>query len=217
MRSRPRVAGLLLAAGAGRRLGGRPKALLRHRGRSLAEHAAANLADGGCDTVHIVLGASAAEIPTPGGCHRVVNPDWSDGMGSSLRAGLAALPEDAEAVVVLLVDQPGITPAAVARVIAAHREGAELAVAAYEGATGHPVLFTRAHFPGVARLAVGDAGARGHLRAHADRVVRVPCHDVAYPADVDTPADLRLLIGGGPAAPTGSWCGRVSLSADSTP
>ncbi|MBQ0987937.1 NTP transferase domain-containing protein [Streptomyces sp. F63] len=91
----PRVAGLLLAAGGGRRLGGRPKALLPHRGRPLVEYAARALRDGGCEPVHVVLGAAEEEVRARAelpGCVLVGNPRWEEGMGSSLRTGLTSLP-----------------------------------------------------------------------------------------------------------------------------
>ena len=117
----------------------------------------------------------------------VDNPDWADGMGSSLRAGLAAAgTTSADAVAVLLVDTPGITPDAVRRVAADPRRDA-LAVATYHGRQGHPVLLGRDHWPGVAELAVGDVGARPYLTQHRAEVTRVPCEDVADGADVDRP------------------------------
>ncbi|MGW1077238.1 nucleotidyltransferase family protein [Streptomyces sp. NPDC002537] len=193
------VAGLLLAAGGGRRLGGRPKALLDHRGRPLVEHAARALRDGGCVPRYVVLGAAAAEVRARAelpDCVLVDNPDWAAGMGSSLRAGLAALTvTDAAAVLVTLVDQPRVGPAAVARLLAAHRAGARLAAAAYGGERGHPVLFAREHWEGVARSAAGDRGARAYLREHAGAVTLVECSDVAAPDDIDTPEDLALLEG----------------------
>ncbi|MFE5867694.1 NTP transferase domain-containing protein [Streptomyces roseifaciens] len=193
----PPVAGLLLAAGGGRRLGGRPKALLGLHGRPLVEHAARALQEGGCAPVYVVLGAAAAEVRVHAGlahCTLVDNPDWPDGMGSSLRAGLAAVAaSDAGAVLVTLVDQPRVGAAAVSRVLAAHRSGAQLAAAAYGGERGHPVLFARPHWQGVARAATGDRGARAYLREHAAAVTLVECGDVAGPEDVDTPEDLRLL------------------------
>lgn len=200
----PSVAGLLLAAGGGRRLGGRPKALLRYRGGLLAGHALEVLRAGGCSPVHAVLGAGAAEVrerirPLAPGTVLVEHPGWAAGMGSSLRAGLeslAAVPGTG-AVLVMLVDQPGIGPEAVARVLAAHRAGAGLAAAAYGGERGHPVLFAREHWAGVAAAARGDQGARAYLRAHAADVVLVECGDVAAPDDLDTPEDLARLTAGG--------------------
>ncbi|WP_246150676.1 nucleotidyltransferase family protein [Streptomyces qinzhouensis] len=191
------VAGLVLAAGGGRRLGGRPKALLRHRGRPLVEHAVSALRSGGCGPVHVVLGAGServgAEADLTGGVP-VVNPDWAQGMGSSLRAGLDSLTAGgADAVLVVLVDQPGIGAAAVRRVRAAGGARDALVSAVYGGERGHPVLFGADRWPEIARTAVGDRGARAYLRAHAAEVTLVECGDVAEPYDIDTAADLSRL------------------------
>ncbi|MEB8342251.1 nucleotidyltransferase family protein [Streptomyces endophyticus] len=191
------VAGLLLAAGGGRRLGGRPKALLEHRGRPLVEHAVRILRAGGCDPVHVVLGAAAGDVREQAaleGCQVTENPDWEEGMGSSLRAGLEALAAtEAEAALVLLVDQPGIGAAAVARVRAAHDSPASLAAAAYGGERGHPVLFGRDHWAGIAASAKGDRGARAYLKEHAGAMRLVECGDIAEAYDIDTEADLGHL------------------------
>ncbi|WP_030900719.1 nucleotidyltransferase family protein [Streptomyces sp. NRRL F-5126] len=203
------VAGLLLAAGGGRRLGGRPKALLPHRGRPLVEHALRVLREGGCGPLHVVLGASADEVRERAdltGCTPVDNPRWADGMGTSLRAGLASLgagrsapgkdgPADGPgAALVLLVDQPGIGARAVARVAAAYGGSAgALASATYGGGRGHPVLLGADHWAGVAAGAVGDRGARDYLRAHRAEITLVECGDVAEPYDIDTPEDLARL------------------------
>ena len=191
------VAGLLLAAGGGRRLGGRPKALLEHRNRPLIEHAVRVLRDGGCAPLHVVLGAAADEVRARAdltGCVVTVNTDWDQGMGSSLRAGLAALAgTDADAALVLLVDQPGMTPEAVARVRSAYRSRSSLAAADYDGERGHPVLFGAGLWADVAASAVGDRGARDYLRAHSDAINRVRCADVAQAYDIDTAEDLTRL------------------------
>ncbi|MEV4612799.1 nucleotidyltransferase family protein [Kitasatospora sp. NPDC049258] len=195
---RPSVPALVLAAGGGRRLGGRPKALIRYRGRPLIEHALAVARAGGCDRTVAVLGAAGAEVRSTaelGDCLPVDNPDWATGMGSSLRAGLAALPPGASAVLVLLVDTPGVTPAAVARLLAAHAAGAELAAAGYGGRRGHPVLIGAPFFAEALAGAVGDAGARALLAAHPAELRLVECGDVATPEDLDTPADLARWTG----------------------
>ncbi|MEU5185248.1 nucleotidyltransferase family protein [Streptomyces longwoodensis] len=191
------VVGLLLAAGGGRRLGGRPKALLVHRGRPLVEHAVGVLRAAGLARVHVVLGASAdavRERAALDGCVLVDNPDWEQGMGSSLRAGLASLTgTGARAALVSLVDQPGIGPEAVARVLAVLRDGTSLASAAYDGVRGHPVLLGSEHWAGVAAAATGDRGARAYLREHEREITLVECGDVARSHDIDTAEDLRHL------------------------
>lgn len=191
------VAGLLLAAGGGRRLGGRPKALLEHRGRPLVEYAVGVLRAAGCTRVHVVLGARADAVRERAqldGCVLVDNPEWEHGMGSSLRAGLNSLAgTGARAALVSLVDQPGIGPRAVARVLAAHQDDTSLVSAAYDGVRGHPVLFGAAHWAGVAASATGDRGARAYLKEHEAAITLVECGDVAEPYDIDTEDDLGHL------------------------
>ncbi|MFC5997834.1 NTP transferase domain-containing protein [Quadrisphaera sp. GCM10027208] len=187
-----RVAGLVLAAGAGRRYG-MPKALVPGW---LADRCAA-LAAGGCDPVLVVLGAAAdqARVLVPDGVDVVVAPDWAEGMGASLRAGLGAvrvLDPVPDAVLVALVDTPGLTPAVVARLratVGTGSPGEALVQAAYAGRPGHPVVLGRAHWAGAAEAARGDRGARDYLRAH--EVTTVECGDVGHGEDVDTPAGFR--------------------------
>ncbi|MGW4287610.1 nucleotidyltransferase family protein [Streptomyces sp. NPDC004673] len=197
----PRVAGLLLAAGGGRRLGGRPKALLRHDGALLVERATRVLWDAGCARVHVVLGAGAEEVRARAelrGCVLVDNPGWDEGMGSSLRAGLDSLAgTDARGALVSLVDQPGIGAEAYARVLDAFTGETSLVSAAYDGRRGHPVLLGGAHWAGVAAAARGDQGAREYLRRHSAEIRLVECGDVAEPYDIDTGADLGRLRPGG--------------------
>ncbi|QUW78628.1 nucleotidyltransferase family protein [Streptomyces mirabilis] len=191
------VTGLLLAAGGGRRLGGRPKALLEHRGRPLVEYAVGVLRAAGCTRVHVVLGARADAVRERArldGCVLVDNPEWEHGMGSSLRAGLGSLAgTGARAALVSLVDQPGIGPRAVARVLAAYQNDTSLVSAAYDGVRGHPVLFGAAHWAGVAASATGDRGARAYLKEHEAAITLVECGDVAEPYDIDTEDDLGHL------------------------
>lgn len=184
-----RVAGLLLAAGQGSRLG-QPKALVQIGGRTLAERAVALLRDGGADPVVMVTGAAAVTLP---GVITAHNPDWQTGMGSSLREGLQTLPADRDAVVIALVDQPLIGPEVVRRLIAAFAHGAEVAVACYAGQPRNPVLISRAHWPEAAAAAQGDVGARGFLRARRDVVTAVECGDLGRPDDLDTPEDLNRI------------------------
>jgi len=183
------VAGILLAAGGGSRLG-QPKALVQLGGEPLARRGVALLRDGGTAPVIVVTGAVAVDLP---GILAVHNPRWRTGMGSSLTAGLATVPDICSAAVIALVDQPLVGAEAVRRLIAAHASGASVAVAAYDGAPRNPVLISREHWPEVTALAVGDAGARPFLRAHPDLVTLVECGDTGRPDDVDTRSDLDRL------------------------
>ncbi len=189
------VAGLVLAAGAGRRFGG-PKALATVDGERLVDRAVRVLRSGGCDRVVVVAGAAELEVP---GAEVVDNPDWPTGMGSSLRVGLAAVREDA--VVVIPVDMPWLGPAAVTRVIASYEDGAGVVTATYAGQRRHPVLLARRHFDAVRRLAVGDVGARPFLRAHPELVVEIACDDTGSPRDVDTPESDARVRRGSPSRP----------------
>lgn len=184
------VAGILLAAGGGSRFG-MPKALVRHRGRLLVEHATQVLRTGGCAPVVVVLGAASEQVRStaqlPGACV-VDNPGWTSGMGSSLRVGLARLAEcPASAALIVPVDTPGLTASAVRRVARLAAPDV-LARATYHGAPGHPVLIGRSHWPAVAELADGDTGARPYLDRHV--VIAVACEDIALGEDADRPDDL---------------------------
>ena len=184
------VAGVLLAAGNGSRLG-QPKALVELAGSTLAERGVALLGDGGADPVIVVTGAVPVEIP---GVVAVHNPDWETGMGSSLAMGLLALDHgDAEAAVIALADQPLVGAESVRRLIGAFRSGAGVAVAAYQGKPRNPVLIAREHWPAVLELAAGDTGARPFLRAHPELVTLIECGDTGRPDDVDTAEDLARV------------------------
>jgi CTP:molybdopterin cytidylyltransferase MocA len=186
------VIGLLLAAGAGRRMG-RAKALLPDgSGRSFVERGIGVLRDGGCDPVVVVVGAQSDEVrPHTGAADLVVEAmDWSAGQSASLRAGLRAVTGlDACAVCLLLVDLPDVGADVVTRVLAAAGDGpGVLARAAYDGVPGHPVVIGRDHVAGVLATASGDAGARHYLAAHD--VLLVECGDLATGRDVDRPDQL---------------------------
>ena len=195
---RTTVAGVLLAAGEGSRFG-LPKALVELNGQTLAERGVNVLRAGGARPVLVVTGAVPVELD---GTHTVYNPEWRTGMGSSVRAALRALTgtgsgvadgADAGAVVVALADQPLVGAEAVARLIAAYRDGATVAVAAYGGQPRNPVLLAREHWAEVVATATGDQGARTFLRARPDLVTLVECGDTGRPDDIDTPADLARI------------------------
>lgn len=178
------VAGLLLAAGAGSRMG-RPKALVD----DWLVRGIRALGDGGCPTVTVVLGARAEEalaLLEGTGATAVVAADWEAGLSASLRAGLAATQAtDADAVVVTLVDLPDVSAAVVRRLLTPDVDSTTLRRASYDGRPGHPVVLGRDHWAGVAAETGGDRGARGYLATHD--VEAVECADLASGRDVDAP------------------------------
>jgi nicotine blue oxidoreductase len=181
------IAGLLLAAGAGRRYG-MPKALVD--GGAWLRRAVATLTDGGCDSVLVVVGAQADQVMplVPETASTVLAADWSQGMGASLRAGLAELVRSAQpqvqAALVHLVDLPDVDASVVRRLVAL-ADPTVVARAGFETQPGHPVLLGRQHWTGIVATAQGDRGARDWLAQRRDLIV-VDCSDLASGIDVDT-------------------------------
>jgi molybdenum cofactor cytidylyltransferase len=193
-----RVGVVVLAAGRGSRFGDEaPKTLARLGRRPLVTHAVAAATASGLRPVVVVVGCRSAEVAAAAGAlvEIVENPDWETGMATSLRAGLAAVLTDQSvaAMTVALADQPRIGAEAYRRLVLAHADGAELAVATYGGQRGHPVLIGRSYFDEAMKM-TGDQGARTLLAK--PEVVEVPCDGTGEATDVDTPADLAALEGG---------------------
>lgn len=187
-----RTAGLLLAAGQGRRAGG-PKALrVDDAGQPWVVNAVRVLRDGGCGDVYVVAGAGADKVLAvlaDEDVRVVVAADWAQGMGASLRAGLAAVGRtSAQVACVHLVDLPDVGADVVARLLRSASGPDTLARAGYAGEPGHPVLLGRTHWPAVTAGAVGDRGARDLLAQRSARLV--DCSDLAGGGDVDGPAGL---------------------------
>ena len=191
---------MLLAAGAGRRMG-RPKSLLCDaHDVPFLDRAIGELLAGACERVTVVLGASAGEARAvldeagwsgDDAVDVVVADDWDEGMSASLRTGLRALGErDGDAALVTLVDLPDVGAEVLRRVAAAAQEPSRSALvrATYDGRPGHPVLLGRDHWAGVLGSARGDHGARDYLSGHAH--VTCECGDLATGRDVDRPSDL---------------------------
>jgi len=189
------VAGIVLAAGEGRRFGG-PKALADWHGRPLVRHIAALARRAGLDPVIVVVGARAgavrqalAGLPV----EVVENPDWPEGMSRSLQAGLQALPAGVEAFVLLQVDQPLVRPRWLRQLIEAYRAtGRPMVVGAVEGEARPPALFARPLFPALMALR-GDQGGRALVRSAPEAVALLPVPDPTWVMDFDTPEDYRRI------------------------
>ena len=188
------IAAVILAAGESRRMG-TPKQLLTLSGRSLLRQVIERARASACQEVIVVLGAGADRVAAAvrdSGARLVVNDRYREGMGTSLGAGIAALPPECEAAVVLLGDQPRIDADVIDALIEVHRRTAKPIVASrYGGVAGAPTLIGRALFPEAMRL-WGDVGGRFLIRQHPDLVAEVPLPEAAA-VDLDTPEDYARL------------------------
>ncbi len=185
------ILGVLLAAGASRRMG-RDKLGLPWRGATVLA-ATVDRWSAVAEFAHILLVRRAgAEGPALPRVRTLVNPDADEGMGGSLRLAARALPPETTAVVVGLADMPEIASATIAALIAAWRPlGPRGIVApAYEGRRGHPVVFGAGHFAALRELS-GDRGARAILEQYKSSLALVPVTDPGVVLDLDTPADLE--------------------------
>ncbi|GAA3300039.1 nicotine blue oxidoreductase [Glutamicibacter nicotianae] len=197
-----RATGVLLAAGAGTRLGLGPKALLIHQGRPLVETIAASLFEGGCHDVVIVLGAGASMVMDKAKLDPyriVVNDNWASGMGSSYLVGAAAASPRND-LMLALVDQPGLNARIVSRLLMTHRPG-RITSAAYahpdqQGTLrrGHPLIIDAKLRDAVSSTVSGDAGARAFLRDNPRLVDQIDCSDQSTGEDIDTVEQMRRLL-----------------------
>lgn len=192
---RPRVTALVLAAGRSTRMEGPNKLLLPVAGVPMVLRAASAALASRASSVTVVVGheADAVEATLAGLPLRIVrNPDYAQGMSTSLRRGLESIPSDAEAVVVLLGDMPFVSAAHVDRVLDAFVPSSPaIVVPMHNGRRGHPVLWPRDLFAEMSCI-VGDRGARELFERHAQRIVGVEVDDDGVHLDIDRPADLAL-------------------------
>ena len=199
----PRVGALLLAAGQSRRMGGPNKLLAEIPGSSpgtgvpMVARVAQRLLGSRARPIVAVLGNRADEIDAALGrlpVERVRNPDFADGLSTSLKRGLAALPGDLDAAIVCLGDMPLISGRHLDRLIAAFNplEGRAIVVPTHHGKRGNPVLWAKRFFPEMARIS-GDVGARHLIGEHAELVAEVEMDDDAILVDIDTPEALAAL------------------------
>jgi len=194
-----RAAGLVLAAGASRRMG-RPKQLLPVAGRPLLEGVVAEAGASRLDEVVVVLGARAEEVLAAvdlGRARPVVNEDHAAGMSTSLRAGLAALDAGVDRAVVILGDQPAVSAALLDELLDLQTSsGLPAAALSFDGLLHPPVVLARELW-GELRSLEGDVGCRAVIRGRPDQVAPRPVAGGArHPVDVDTPEDYRRLVEG---------------------
>ena len=191
------VAAIVLGAGQSRRMGEENKLLALVDGRPMISHMVDAMLASRASPVIVVTGHEAERVRDALGdrplqwCH---NPDYADGLSTSLRAGLDALPE-VEGVLVALADMPRIKAAQIDRLIAAFHptEGRAICVPTVRGKRGNPVLFASRFVPEMRQVS-GDVGARHLIGAHADEVVEIEMDDDATLLDIDTPAALSALL-----------------------
>jgi len=185
------VSAIILAAGASRRMG-QPKQLMEVEGEAFVRRAARVALEAICDPVIVVLGYRAEEVGaslTGLPVATVINTAWDEGMASSIRAGINAVPQGATAALLLACDQPAVDTAFLAAMMHAHHgEQDRIIAAAYEGAVGIPALFPRRCFESLEGL-TGDRGARALLEAA--EVLSLPLPGGGM--DVDTTVDYEEM------------------------
>jgi nicotine blue oxidoreductase len=167
---------------------GQPKATLEINGERFIDRAISNFHRAGIKDVFVVLGAWQGDVA---GAHIIINDQWEEGMGSSLRAGLRTLLENPKYldVVISLVDLPGMTSAAIAAVAA---DPNEITMGSFDGKAGHPVKFARKYWSQIISTAEGDVGARAFLKGRSD-ISYVELSAIANGDDVDTKEDFLKL------------------------
>jgi molybdenum cofactor cytidylyltransferase len=189
------VAAVVLAAGGSRRLG-RPKQLLSYRGTTLLDVTLGTVRAAGLEQVVVALGGAAEEVRVQvdlRGLDVVLNHDFGDGCATSIRSALAAVRDDADGVVLLLGDQPGVSADSIAALVAAAGDHA-VGVCAYDDGLGHPLWFRRSMFDTLTALH-GDKAVWKLVDAGEDVLTVRVRGDI--PPDVDTWADYEALLGVG--------------------
>ncbi len=193
--NRPSITGIILAAGASRRLG-RPKQLLEFQGKPLLQHAIDHARASRLDEIVLVLGANRDRIEAAvdsSGLRVVENPDFAAGQSTSLIAGINTVDAHADGVLFLLGDQPGVTPEIIDDELDSFDgDPSAIVMTSWRGKPSHPVLFGRGYFDALRGL-TGDTGARPIIAEARDRVRLVPT-DRPIPRDVDTEDDYRQLL-----------------------
>ena len=193
-RTEPFVTGLVLAAGGSRRLG-EPKQLLPYGSGTLLDHALDTARASGFDQLIVAIGGSSGEVRSRvdlSEAQVVENPDFGEGCSSSIAAGLSALDPRAELLVLMLGDQPGVTPATVRALIAGCGDGTVLAACLYDDGRGHPLAFGRGAFDDLRELH-GDKAVWKLMERRSEEVVEIRVSG-SIPRDVDTRADYEAVL-----------------------
>jgi molybdenum cofactor cytidylyltransferase len=198
---RQSVAAIILAAGSSSRMRSH-KLLLPYKGQPIVNWVLGAACASQADPVIVIIGHEAQRVDAALRAERwflaIHNPWYVDGMSTSLRLGLAATPNDVDAAIILLGDQPLITPEIINAMIAESARAPDAIIAAsYQGRRGNPVLFPRRYFAELETI-TGDEGGRSVLARHPDRVRLAEIDDALAGFDVDTPEEYQTLISGQP-------------------
>ena len=198
--SAPRYAAVILAGGQSRRMGDINKLLIAVDGKPMARHAIEAAQAAGADPVIVVTGHAADEVRDALGADVTYahNPDFEQGLSTSLRTGISAVPVSCDGAIVALGDMPRIMPAHITRIMQAHDpdEGHVICVPTWNGKRGNPVLWDRRFFDDMTALG-GDVGAKHLIGENTDLVIEVPIEDDAVVVDVDSPEALARLAASG--------------------
>lgn len=197
-KNKSRVGAVVLAAGSSSRMG-KPKQLLPLAGATVLAQTLQNLRAAQVDQIVLVLGSSAEIIEQHfsnsliDGLKIVINPDFREGMASSLRTGLVGVAYDIEAVLIVLADQPFVQPGTLKQIIECYRESvAEIVIPIYKGFRGNPVLLDRSLFAEVMALK-GDIGCRAIFGNHTGGIVKLDVKDIGILLDLDNQEDYERL------------------------
>ena len=198
--SAPRYAAVILAAGQSRRMGKINKVLIEIDGKPMARHAIDAARAAGADPVIVVTGHAAEDVRRALGDDVIYvhNPDYAQGLSTSLRAGIGAVPSSCDGALVALSDMPRVQPEHIRQLMRAHDpdEGHVICVPTWNGKRGNPVLWDRRFFDDFMSLG-GDIGAKHLIAENSDLVIEVPIADDSVLMDVDSPEALSRLVAKG--------------------
>ena len=187
------LAAVVLSAGKSERMGGRPKALLQLKGKTFLEHVLESIARSGIPQAVVVVGHHRSEIEEAfPSLPLVFNPNYEQGMSTSVQAGIRALPPGVESAGVFLVDQPRIEPETILSVTSQLRPG-HIVLPVHEGRRGHPVFFSADLFSEILELKP-DQGLNVVVRRDPQRIIEVPVKNLGILQDIDTPDELAKLL-----------------------